>query len=143
MANGFTTIREAIYTVLQTVTRAQEVYNYYPTQPAGYPCIMFDVSESENSFLTNEQNKRTLTWTIYVMVTVNRLHAGTMVQTAGAALDDICDEVVDVLEADGSLGGVVDWSLPLTGGRDEVETPQGMALVQTLVLTTVVGTDCA
>jgi hypothetical protein len=136
--SGFATIRSAIYAKLQTVTSLSFAYDYYRDVVEGHPSAMFDVTTTENTFLTNESNQRMYSWTMYVAVETQIKS----VADAGGILDAVCDEIVDAFENDLTLGGAVQWVEPLTGGRDEVETPQGTMLVQTIIINTITTTPC-
>jgi hypothetical protein len=127
---GFTTIRSAILAKLNGVSSLAFSYAYMRDVVEGYPSAMFDVTDTDNTFLTNAENSRTYSWTIYVM---QETKSKTVVQ-AGAILDSVCDSIVDAFENDITLGNLVDWCAPFTGGRDEVDTPQGTMLVQTLII---------
>ena len=142
---GFETIRNAISATLAPLARGagrvlQYTYAHIKENPDGYPCAMFDVSDIENTFLRNKSNRRGYTWNLYVLVLIPK---DKEIESATYRLDKTCDAIVETIENDITLGGVVDWCIPLTGAREQVETPQGYALMQTLNLTTVVGTDCA
>lgn len=130
MPTGFGTIRAKIKAKLTTVSELAFVYDFHRAELEGYPAATFDVSDSSNDFLTNQDNLRTYTFLIvlYQETTIKGLDEATNL------LDTLADKVVDTFEQDETLGGVVNWCNPLTGPRVAFETPQGLVITQQLSL---------
>jgi hypothetical protein len=131
---GFTDIRQAVQTKLETVSSLAYAYPYLRDVVEGYPSAVFDITNNDNTVLTNCENQREYSWGIYVLQETKNLST----EDAGAILDTVSDEIVNAFETDKTLGGLVDWTEPMTGSRDEVDTPQGLCIMQTLVLRVVV-----
>lgn len=132
MAYNIDTIRTNLKTLLQTVTEIAFVYDRRNPNIEGYPAIIFDITKTDNEMLTNTQNIRTLTFTLYIIVEV-----GTQgIATANNLLDIATKKIVEAVEKidNLSLSGTVDWIIPLEGSREEVQTPQGLSIWQKLDL---------
>lgn len=132
---SFTSIRSAIKSQLQAVTELAYVYSFHNPNIEGYPACSFDVSDAKNDFLTNTENVRKYSWQIvvYQEITVKGL------DLANTILDATTDAVISKLETNMTLGSVVDFSNPVIGNRETIETPSGLVRAQylTLVTTTV------
>lgn len=121
-------IRSAIKTLLQTVTSVANVYDWNNPQVAGYPAIIFDISNDENSFLDSSHNLRVLTFDIYAIVEI----PVDGIQDAKDKLDVITKDILAVLEnkANLSLSGTVDWIEPSVGQRVQSQSPESNILYQ-------------
>lgn len=134
MAGTFTTIRASIKTKLQEVTELAFVYNFHNPNIEGFPACSFDLSDATNDFFTDTENVRKYAWqiVIYQEITDKGL-AG-----ANTILDLASDAVINKLESNLSLGGVVDFSSPVIGKRETIDTPSGLVRAQYLTLSTTV-----
>lgn len=130
MSYDLTTIRANLKTLLQTVTEITNVYDYNNSKPAGYPAIIFDITENQSDMLTDTENIRTITFTAYILseITVAGL------DTSKGILDIATKQVVTALEkiTNMTLSGSVDWIMPTVGVRQEFSTPEGSVLAQEL-----------
>jgi hypothetical protein len=126
------TIRGAIKTILESVSSLAYVYDRRNPIIEGYPCAIFDITNNENDMLTNVENERKITYTIWLIQEV-----GIQGMTdANVLLDEITREAIENLEsrANLTLGGLVDWIMPAEGKREEVSSPEGSAIWQVLNL---------
>lgn len=124
------TIRANLKTLLQTVTKIANVYDQYETNVAGYPAIIFDISKNESDMLTDAENIRKITFSIYILAEITI--AGR--DTAKGLLDNATNDVVTALElkANQSLSGAIDWMMPTVGARDEFAVVDGQVFSQKL-----------
>jgi len=137
---GFASIRTKIKAKLITIASLAFVADTFEDNLDGFPAAIFDVSDSENDFLTNADNSRIYTFTILVFVPFDQdatLGGPKTNKEATDILDAVADDIVDAFESDIDLGGEVDWCLPFTGSRDEVDSPQGHMLMQELIISCV------
>ena len=125
-------IRTELKTILATITELAFVYDRRNPNIEGFPAVIFDITRTEDVMLTNTQNERTITFTLWVIQEIGVIGA----DTANEILDNATKKVVEKLEniAQLSLNSNVDWTLPVAGGRQEVATPQGSAIWQELEL---------
>jgi hypothetical protein len=132
MTYNLQTFRSALKTLLQTVTEVAYVYDRRNPNIEGYPAIIFDITKNQNEMLTNVENLRETTFTIWLIAEVGV--AG--MANANSYLDNVTKKVVEALEDidNLSLGGNVDWIMPVEGAREEVSSTQGSAIWQILEL---------
>lgn len=123
-------IRGAIKTILESVTDLAFVYDRRNPVVEGYPCAIMDITGNSNDMLTNVENERKISFTIWLIQEIGIKGTG----DANAILDEITREAVEKLEniANVSLGGLVDWIMPAEGKREEVSSPEGSAIWQIL-----------
>jgi hypothetical protein len=124
------TIRANLKTLLTAVTKIAFVYDQYETNVSGYPAIIFDISKNESDMLTDAENLRKITFTLYILAEITK--AGR--NTAKGLLDDATQDVITALElkANQTLSGSVDWMIPTVGPRDEFATADGQVFSQRL-----------
>lgn len=130
MSYNLATIRANLKTLLATVTGIANVYDHFETNPSGFPCIIFDISQNESTMLTDAENMRKITFTIYILSEIKV--AG---RDASKGLLDVATQaVVTALESKSnmSLSGSVDWIMPTVGPRDEYAVPEGQVFSQRL-----------
>jgi hypothetical protein len=115
---------------LVTSTTVAVVYDYFEPNVSGYPCIMFDITNNSDDYLTNRENLLKITFSAYIIVEIFQNE----VEDATRLLDTVTDALIVELrkEENLSLSGAVDWISPVVGPRQQVETPSGMAFQQQL-----------
>lgn len=130
MTYDIATIRSNLKTLLQTVTQIANVYDYLNPNVEGYPAIIFDVSNNRSDMLTDTENLRTVTFTVYILQEI----AVQGQQSAIDLLDAATNAVVTALEkiTNMSLSGSVDWVMPTVGPREQVSSPNGALFSQRL-----------
>lgn len=130
MAYNLQTIRGNLKTLLTSVTGIANVYDTFETNIAGYPAIIFDISNNESEMLTDSENIRKITFTLYVLAEITI--AGR--DTAKGLLDTVTQNVITALEDKDnmSLSGAVDWIMPTVGARDEFDSTDGVVFSQKL-----------
>lgn len=139
MANTIQTIRTALYNKLNTLLNGKvKVYAYYESNPSQYPCIIFDITNQQNDFLTNTENSSSLTFKMVLMVQQvgDGVRVGLTEQQATDKLDALTDIIIDALEDDWSLGGVTDYCIPTASTRETWEIPNGFARCQNINIVT-------
>lgn len=124
--------RTQLKTLLQTVSGIAFVYDYSNPNIAGFPAVIFDVTNEEAEMLDDSNNLRAITFSIYVLQEITV--AGE--QTAKAMLDVAAKSVFDTLEkkVNDSLSNTVDWVMPINGRRMHTQTPSGAAFMQEIQL---------
>ncbi len=124
--------RSALKTLLQTATEVAYVYDYSNPDIAGFPCIIFDVSNEQAEMYDDSGNLRTITFTIWALQEITSIGE----QGAKTNLDKVVKSVINILEkkTNDTLSGTVDWIMPVVGRRSHVTTPQGAAFMQEIVL---------
>ena len=127
-AKKFSDIRGAIETILTGITGIGEVNAWHKANPESFPAVSFDVSEEDGEFLTTKENLRRVEFTIMVQTELQQEGQEESIRI----LDDITDKILDAIENDFQLGLTVDWALPVSGPRNEITTPSGTAMTQTL-----------
>ena len=126
----FTSIRTKVKAKLDTVAELAFVADFHDPNIKGYPAATFDVSDETSAFLTNKENLRTITFQIILYQEIKTLG---LAETTGL-LDAVADKVILAFEKDFSLGGEVQWCIPLAGPRGQFESPSGAVLFQQLTL---------
>ncbi len=132
MAYNIATIRSNIKTLLTNVTGISKVYDFYNANIEGYPAIIFDVTNEDGSMLDDSNNLRVITFTIYIYSEV-QVSSQT---TSRGTLDTIVVSVINALElkSNDTLSGSVDWVMPVIGRRQEIQTTEGLVMMQELQL---------
>lgn len=135
----FNTIRTSIKTILDTLTGSGQpivaVFSYHESNLTGFPAITFDISDVTNDFLTNSENVRRYSWKIYIYQQINDV---VTLAEAVRILDATSDAVVNKIEQDLTLSGVVDYCRPVVGPRNFAQSTTGEAMIQELTLITTV-----
>lgn len=123
-------IRTAIKTILAGVSGLAFVYDRRNPNIEGYPCAIMDITANANEMLTNVENERKISFTIWLIQEIGVQGA----DVANDILDEITRQSVEALEniSNVSLGGLVDWIMPTEGKREEVSSPEGSAIWQIL-----------
>lgn len=132
MSYNIATIRANLKTLLQTVTEIDDanIYDYAEPNISGYPAIVFDIAEQDDEWKTNKDVLRTILFRVYILAEVGI--AG--LDDAKGILDGATKAVVEALEsaANQTLSGAVDWMMPTTGPRSQIQGPSGNLLSQQL-----------
>lgn len=124
--------RTALKTLLETITEIAFVYDRRNPNLEGYPAIVFDIVSNENEMLTNVENLRTIMFSIWIIQEINVIG----MDQANEILDIATQKVVNVLEDidNISLSGNVDWMRPISGPREEAQSPKGSVMWQRIDL---------
>ena len=130
-------IRAAIVTLLQSVkigsnTAFAFVYDYPRPDPEGYPCAIMDSSSDDGSYLDNVTNLHEITFKIWFIQEIT-----TQGQDASiASLDAVCQAGIQALEllSNTTLSNTVMWTVPTTGKRQQVQTPNGQVFYKEIIL---------
>ena len=133
MANyNIASIRAQVKTLLQTATEIANVYDYANPIIAGFPAIIFDVVSEESTMLDEVTNLRVVTFQIWILQEISVLGE----QAAKDNLDISVKSIVNLLEktTNDTLGNTVDWTMPVSGSRKHIQTPQGPSYAQELTL---------
>lgn len=125
-------VRAALKTLITTATELAYVYDYSNPDIAGFPAVIFDVSNEESEMLDDVNNLRTIQFTIWVLQEITVKGE----QAAKDVLDAAVKSVVNILEkkSNDTLSGTVDWIMPVMGRRTHTPTPQGAAFMQEIIL---------
>lgn len=106
---GYVSITNALVTILQTVTELQIVYGYEPKLLNKFPSATVTALTHKNVFEDLAANKRTYQHKITLYYRTD------VAQDAESVLQKTADSVITAIEADVTLGGVVDYSEPSDG----------------------------
>lgn len=130
MAYNLATIRANLKTLLQTVTQISFVYDFFQPTVEGYPAIIFDITNNESEMLTDAENLRTITFSVYILAEIKTA----TLTGAKDLLDAATKAVVEALEDidNLTLTNSVDWIMPTVGPREQSQTPEGAVLSQRL-----------
>lgn len=137
--NPLTLIRFTIFNKLNTLlTNKAKVYAYFESNPAQYPALMFDIASQQNEFISNVENMSSITFKMILMIQQadENSASGLNEEDATNKLDTLTDSIIRNLEADFSLGGVVDYCIPTVGNRESTAIPNGIAKIQYINLVT-------
>lgn len=124
------TIRSAIKTKLDAISSISFVYDHSRAVFEGYPAVVFELFDFENSFLTTADNLQTYTFriTIFQETKIQGLDSATDL------VDTVQNDIIIALEGDFSLTGEVVWCNPTLGDREITETGQGLVVTQDIDL---------
>jgi len=126
-------VRAQIKTLLLTVPAlSTHVYDYANPDIAGFPCVIFDITNEQNEMLDDSNNLRTIQFTIWILQEITVLGE----VAAKTSLDAVVKAVVNILEkkSNDTLSNTVDWIMPVQGARRHIQTPQGAAFMQEIIL---------
>lgn len=125
-------IRAAIKSLLQSVSSVEAVYDSKQTALAGYPAVVFELDREQGDILDDVNNQRKLFFKIWVIVEASTLG----MDGAKNLLDAVTKDVVNALELKSNLtlSNTADWTMPVIGGREFVQTPEGLSGYQELML---------
>lgn len=114
---SYLSIRDKIYDIVNglketgIVALFENVYKYDASNPKGSPVAMVFASGVENETETNEENKRTYTYTIRVEYDYKQIDEVTEEQV-DEIVYGIADKVIDAIDNDYTLSGLVDYCVP-------------------------------
>lgn len=130
--NSAADIRANVETQLNEVTELKEVKDSRTFSFTGYPACRFYLSAVENELITNVPGYlRRYTFTVEVIQeTTNRNKTD-----AEGDLQNAVDAVMDKLGTEVLLDGNADHTTIESGSVDELETPQGPAIIAALTYT--------
>jgi len=103
--SAYTTIKNKILAVLQTVTKIQEFYGYPNLQFDGYPAAVIVPSNQDSDYETNTDNERAYAFQLSIFQDIKE--GG--IENALNALYDLADDVLNAFDSDPTLSGI---SLP-------------------------------
>jgi hypothetical protein len=119
----------SLKTRLGTIDGVQQVFMYRDSNPSKYPAIACIWENTDNTFETNLENKKVVTFRIYIMVNV----AGkTMQEVDETILPNVYDKVSDYFDENWNFGTSVEghrvWStLSMADSRISVEDKSKIA----------------
>jgi hypothetical protein len=108
---SFSVIRPQIKSLLQTVTKIQEVKGYPSLKFSGYPACYVIPSDNEADYETNRENQRV--YAFIVRFFYETKNSG--VENALTAMEDLIDTILDTLDREdlkGSDTRTIGLSLP-------------------------------
>lgn len=103
--SAYTTIKNKILAVLQTVTKIQEFYGYPVLNFNGYPAAVIVPSSQDSDYETNVDNERVYAFQISIFQDIQE--GG--IENAINSLFDLADDVLNAFDSDPTLAGI---SLP-------------------------------
>ena|SRR3989304_4180590 len=126
------TIKSAVNSVLSGITEISFRYDHHRADLEGYPAVTFDIIEERSEYLEN----RTVLRTAVVEILVYQETKIKGLDAAASILDNVANEIIQTFTQDpnNDLSGVVDYCLPVSGGRNQWQSPQGLVLYQRLTL---------
>lgn len=132
-------IRAALKAILEAVTSVQVVYDYRRTDIQGDPAVVFDLASEDASILDDANNQRILNFKIWIITSVPT----TGENSTKDRLDVVTKDVINALESltNMTVGGTADWTMPVIGPRDQIESPEGNIAYQELSLKVYVVSD--
>lgn len=111
---------------------AEAVFNEVLTAPptnaeafTGYPSAYFVYDTYESDYSTNEENRRTTNWGIYIYSYTTNLDN----EAHFAKLYKIIDSVVQAFDENNDLNGACDFVTPTPGEIDIVDSEAGVGLL--------------
>ena len=137
---SFTGIRNALKTHFDNLkatlaldppgTQIGIVYDYNETNVTNYPAIMIESEALDSDFGSNTQMMRSYTYSITVHQTIEEVLGR---ETASKRLDLLLDSIINSLDADFTLGGVVNQITPVGARKTMIEDSEaGKKIVFTL-----------
>lgn len=126
----FVSVRAKVKGVLDGVAKLAFVDDFHNAKITGYPAATFDISDEDAEFITNKENLRTITF----QIVLSQEQKGLGKDNAKRILDQVTIDVIDAFESDFSLGGEVDFCLPLAGERGQDNSGAGAVFFQVLNL---------
>ena len=130
--------RAQLKTLLSTLVGSGQplayVYDFANPNIEGYPAVLFDVTNENANTLDDTNNIREITFTIWITQEIQ----GNGQETAKDILDNAVNQVINILEkkANWTLGNTVDWTIPVVGSRKQYQSPEGLVMVQEIILKT-------
>jgi len=95
-----------------------QVYEAHETALSGFPCVTFDLSQSDEDFATTDENEEKQTFELYVHVPIDN-NAPNDRTRATKVLDTILDALLADFRSDYNLGGTIAWCKPAATLRGE------------------------
>lgn len=131
-AATFTTLRDAIYTILSGLSGAgQPLYSVHKAHnvvPGGFPVATVGPSDLASDFDTVSENLRTYAFHVYVWQPVENANTGE--ESAVGTIMSAVNSIINALDADYTLGGLADGGcFPTAGEIKMVEASGGDVIV--------------
>lgn len=130
---GLNTQKVAIKAILEAVeVAAATVFQTVKTAPPdsstefdGFPSAYFVYDNYESDVVTNEENRRTANWAIYIFS-----YSKTLSKEAHYdKLYEIIDATVQAFDESYDLNGTADFAIPTPGEINSVDTDSGVGLL--------------
>lgn len=130
---SLTTQSAAIKTILDAIeVDSSTVFHEVLTAPpssseafSGYPAAYFVYDTYESDYSTNEENRRTTNWSVYIYSFSQSLDN----EAHFAKLYKIIDALVQAFDVSYDLAGACDFVVPTPGEIDIVDTQSGVGLL--------------
>jgi len=104
MASTIATLRNYIYSQLQTLTKANKVYNYQPSKIEGYPTIVLLYEGMPEAIILNRfENTRIISFAVRVEQEIDGIGHGA--ESGENVFIDLIDEILTLFDNDTTLGG--------------------------------------
>lgn len=120
--------------LVNVATPRAVVYDYFESNPSGFPAVAFDMTEHNNEFISNVENLQVMVFKIGILVD-NGDADGRDERDATILLDTLTDDIIVAFENDFSLGNSVDYCVPTISSRSVVQMSNGVAKYQEIKLT--------
>lgn len=100
----FDKVSTALITLLQSLTKIQNFYNFEATNLEGFPALTLTPSANENAYATSTENRRVYAFVIRLYV--ERGSGNDAERQAERTLREMVDNVLDRLDKNYGLSGV-------------------------------------
>lgn len=111
MSYGYKSVKDALVTKLQAVTSLKVVYGKEEKAIAQFPAACVTAKAHTAQLHDSVANLKKYQHTINLYFRTDETNDADYEDV----LESVADDVITALEADLTLGGVVDWSLPTSG----------------------------
>lgn len=103
-------IRNAIVSLLNTLSIFQEVYTSEVSQYSGYPVAVVTPSDNDADYGSTDADKVTFSFKVRVIYLIQK---GTNQSDVDDKIYDVSDTILNAFKTRGALGNVCDWVQPV------------------------------
>lgn len=100
---SFINIKSKIKTILQTITKIQQVSDYPNQDFSGYPSVMVRTNGNSSEYETTHENDEIYSFSLFAFQIIEGAYSA---EKARNVLEELCDTIRDTFDSDEFLNGI-------------------------------------
>jgi hypothetical protein len=100
---SFINIKSKIKTILQTITKIQQISDYPNQDFSGYPSVMIRTNGNSSEYETTHENDEIYSFSLFVFQIIEGAYSAAKARNV---LEEVCDTIRDTFDSDEFLNGI-------------------------------------